>query len=161
MVLSQIQQVMAKLRISLAEIQNKESQVDAMISQSRTQLARLPRQVIYGNASLDASLAAMGEIEERLNDALDNRRRLLAIKKRTVEELEALESVRQVDDARKALADLQRHVKGSEVDDETLAEIQRLEKFIAGHSKRAEQAITASYQERLENVESPARGPLL
>ena len=75
--------------------------------------------------------------------------------------MQALESVRQVDDARKSLADLQVRVKGSEADDETLAEIQQLEKFIADHSKRAEQAITASYQERMEGADPPARKPLL
>ena len=156
-----MQQVMAKLRISLAEIQYRENQADAMISQFRTQLTRLPRQVVYGNASLDASLAAMGEIEERLNDALDTRRRLLAIKKRSIEELQALESVKQVDDARKSLADLKRRVKGSEAAHETLAEIQRLEKLIADHSKRAEQASTANYQERLQGNGPPVQEPLL
>ena len=35
-----------------------------MIQQFRTQLRRLPRQVIYGTTSLDLSLSAMAEIEE-------------------------------------------------------------------------------------------------
>ena len=45
---SQLQQTMAILRISMAEIDNKERQLESMISQFRTQLRRLPRQVIYG-----------------------------------------------------------------------------------------------------------------
>ena len=78
---------MAALRLYLAEIQNKESQLDAVINQFRTQLRRLPRQVLYGKTGLDPSLSAMGEIEERLDDAMDNHRRVLEIKKSSLEEL--------------------------------------------------------------------------
>ena len=53
MSMSQLQQTMATLRMTLAEIQNKEQQLDALISQFRTQLQRLPRQVIYGSTPLD------------------------------------------------------------------------------------------------------------
>lgn len=147
---SQLQQTMATLRMSLAEIQHKEQQLDSMISQFRTQLRRLPRQVIYGTTSLDASLSAMGEIEERLNDSLATRQRLLTIKKAANEELVALESVKQVDEARQSLTDLRLRVRASGEDAETLAEIRRLEQFIAEHSKRAEMVITARYRERFE-----------
>ncbi len=69
MSMSQLQQTMATLRISLAELQRREQQLDSMISQFRTQLRRLPRQVIYGRTPLELSLSSMGEIEERLADA--------------------------------------------------------------------------------------------
>jgi septal ring factor EnvC (AmiA/AmiB activator) len=147
---SQLQQTMATLRMSLAEIQSKERQLDSMINQFRTQLRRLPRQVIYGRTPLEVSLSAMGEIEERLADALVMKRRLLTIKKAARDELAALESVKQVDEARRSLANLKRQILVSGEDAETLAEIRQLEQFIAEHSKRAEQAITASYQERHE-----------
>ena len=148
---SQLQQTMAILRMSLAEIQNKERQLDSMIAQFRTQLRRLPRQVVYGKTPLDTSLSAMGEIEERLDDALNTRQRLLTIKKAANEELAALESIQQVDEARRSLADLKRRVRFSGEDSETLVEIRRLEHFIAEHSKRAEMVITARYQERFED----------
>ena len=146
--MSPLQQTMAALRISLAEIQNKEQQLDAMISQFRLQLRRLPRQVIYGTTPLEVSLSAMGEIEERLADALATRRRLLAIKKTALEELDALERIKQVDEARRTLAALQQRLRLKGEDLATLEEVRRLELFIAEHSKRAEWAITASYQER-------------
>ena len=57
---SQLQQTTANLRISLAEIENKERQLESMIAKFRTQLIRLPRQVIYGPTGLDASWAALG-----------------------------------------------------------------------------------------------------
>jgi len=145
---SQLEITMATLRIGLAEIRNKESQIDHLISQFRTQLRRLPRQVIYGKTSLDVSLSAMGEIEERLEDALVTRRRLLAIKKTAIEELEALEVVKQVDAARRSLSSLKQQLGVSGENQETEAEIRRLEKFIAEHSKRAELIITAKYEDR-------------
>ena len=146
---SQLEKAMATLRISLAEIRNKESQLDTMISQFRTQLRRVPRQAVYGRMGLELALAAMGEVEERLSDAENTRRRLLAIKKTASDELEALQLIKQVDEAKKSLSDLRRKVRESGGDPETAAEIQQLERFIAAHSKRAEQAITANYEERL------------
>ena len=148
MAFSQLQNAMATLRMSLAEIQNKERQLDALISQFRTQLRRLPRQVVYGKTGLESSLSAMGEIEERLDDAVANRRRVLEIKKSALEELQALELVKQVDEARQSLQSLRQQVRGSGEDADSAAEIRRLEAFIADHSKRAEQAITTSYEER-------------
>ncbi|MEK7806418.1 MAG: hypothetical protein AAB528_01675 [Chloroflexota bacterium] len=148
--MSQLQQTMATLRMSLAEIQHKENQLDSLVAQFRTQLRRLPRQVIYGKTSLEMSLAAMGEIEERLADAVATRRHLLAIKKSAMEELETLELLKRVDEARRSLQTLKGRIRTSGEDEETLAEVRRLEQFIADYSKRAEWAITTSYQERQE-----------
>ena len=137
---------MANLRISLAEMENKEAQLDAQIAQFRQQLRRVPRQAIYGQASLDASLAAMGEIEERLADAEAIRRRLLQIKAAAAQELESLVVLKQVDEARARLTVLRRRADAPT--GETAAEIRRLEDFIAEGSKRAEQAIRARSEER-------------
>ena len=152
MAISELQRAMVTLRISLAEIQSKEGQLDTMISQFRTQLRRVPRQAVYGKTPLDLSLAAMGEIEERLTDTVATRRRLLAIKKTASDELEALQLVKQADEARRSLSGLRQRIRTSGEDPETLAEIRRLERFIAEHSKRAEQAITANYQDRLDRA---------
>ena len=145
MSVSQLEKAMANLRIGLAEMENKEAQLDAQSTQFRQQLRRVPRQAMYGQASLDASLAAMGEIEERLANAEAVRRRLLQIKTSAQQELEALVVLKQVDEARTRLATLKR---SNTANDETLTEIRRLEEFIAVQGKRAEQAITARYEER-------------
>tara|TARA_Y100001001_G_scaffold65458_1_gene62848 strand:+ start:1485 stop:1916 length:432 start_codon:yes stop_codon:yes gene_type:complete len=139
---------MSSLRIRLAEIQSREDQAETLINQFRTQLRRLPRQVVYGTISLDASLAAMGEIEERLNDAIATHRWLLEFKKTAIYELEALQLVGQVDEARRSLSSLRQQNLLSGETEESATEILRLEKFIAEYSKRAELAITDSYQER-------------
>jgi hypothetical protein len=147
---SQLQLAMATLRLSLAEIRHKEEQLDASIAQFRTQLRRLPRQTIYGSAPLEMALSAMGEVEERLLDSEDTRRRLLTVKKAALDELAALESVQQVDEARKSLSQLRQESRGRAPSPETATEIRRLEQFIAQHSRRAEQTITANFQERHE-----------
>ena len=77
----------------MADIQAMEEQLDSMIRQFEGQLARLPRQAMYGRAPLDTALNAMAEIEERLGHAQITRRHLLGIKQRAQDELEALEVV--------------------------------------------------------------------
>ena len=124
---------MAILRIILAEIDDRERQLESMISQFRTQLRRLPRQVIYGKTGLDASLSLMGEIEERLSDSTSTLRRLQVIKKATLDELAALESVKQVSEARRSLADLKRAMRDYPDDPQTLSEVRRLESFSDCH----------------------------
>ena len=148
---SQLQQTMAILRMSLAEIDNKERQLESMISQFRTQLRRLPRQVIYGKTGLDASLSSMGEIEERLSDSTSTLRRLQVIKKATLDELAALESVEQVSESRRSLADLKSAMRDYPDDPQTLSEVRRLESFITEHSKMAEMAITERFQEPISD----------
>ena len=149
---SQLQQAMANIRMGLAEIHSKESQLDSMINQFRTQLRRLPRQIVYGQLPLDASLSSMGEIEERLNDTLATRERLLKIKKAATDELTALESVKLVDEAKSKLISLKTTTITPDSDIKTHQEIQRLEQFIAEHSKLAEIAITERYQERQSDI---------
>ena len=154
MAISQLEQAMATLRLGLAEMRNKEDQLDQLVNQFQTQLRRLPRQVVYGQASLELSLAAMGEIEERLDDAVANRRRLLAIKDTAIQELEALQLLKRVDEARSKLASLKRdsQLGGEDVQ----VEIRNLEDFIAANSRQAEQAITDRFKERT-NGDRPTR----
>ena len=146
MAISQLEQAMATLRLGIAEMRNKEEQLDALIGQFQTQLRRLPRQVVYGQTSLDSSLTAMGEIEERLEDAVANRRRLLEIKRTATQELEALELLKRVDEARSQLAGLKKN--GTTAGEDIQSEIRRLEGFIAANSRQAEQAITERFRER-------------
>ena len=89
----------------------------------------------------------MGEIEERLSDSTSTLRRLRVIKKSTLDELAALESVKQVCDARSSLAGLKRSMRNSPDDPEAVSEVPRLESFITEHSKMAEMAITERFQE--------------
>ena len=119
-----------------------------MVSQFHVQLARLPRQAIYERTTLDLALSAMSEIEERLNHAQVARKHLLAIKAKAADELGALELTQQEEEAKAALRDLKAQAASAEqIDEGVTAEVRRLEEFIAEYSKRAERAITSSFQE--------------
>ncbi|MEC9287554.1 MAG: hypothetical protein VX632_04140 [Chloroflexota bacterium] len=142
---------MATLRLGIAEMRAKEEQLDAQINQFRTQLRRLPRQVVYGQTSLELSLTAMGEIEERLEDAVANRRRLLAIKDTAIQELEALQLLKRVDEARSKLASLKKNgLFGASSGEEAQEQIRQLEGFIAANSRQAEQSITDRFRQRMD-----------
>ena len=151
MAISQLEQAMATLRLGIAEMRAKEEQLDAQVNQFRTQLRRLPRQVVYGQTSLELSLTAMGEIEERLEDAVANRRRLLAIKDTAIQELEALQLLKRVDEARSKLASLKKNgLFGASSGEEAQEQIRQLEGFIAANSRQAEQAITDRFRQRMD-----------
>jgi len=149
--ISQLEQAMATLRLGIAEMRAKEERLDAQINQFRTQLRRLPRQVVYGQTSLELSLTAMGEIEERLEDAVANRRRLLAIKDTAIQELEALQLLKRVDEARSKLASLKKNgLFGASSGEEAQEQIRQLEGFIAANSRQAEQSITDRFRQRMD-----------
>ena len=123
--------------------------MDVCVNQVQTHGRCLPRQGVYGQTSLESSLTAMGEIEERVGDAVANRRRLLAIKDTATQELEALQLLKRVDEARSKLASLK---NGNSADEEAQAEIRQLEDFIAANSRQAEQAITERLKKRTERT---------
>ena len=143
----QIREATAGLRLVLADIQGRETQLDSMVHQFRTQLDRLPKQAIYGRTSLDLALSAMAEIQERLDHAVATRRHLLAIKQRTADELAALELTQRVEEAKDTLRDLKSQSPAGTPGKGMAAEIRRLEEFIAEYSKRAERSITGGQQE--------------
>jgi len=137
-----IQQATARLRLLLADIDAKSQEVQTMVRQFRTQLDRLPQQTIYGRTTLEGALAIMGEMEERLAHAEALQRRLEVIRARVRRELEALQLLQQVDEARERLDALKRRAQEpGRADDKTLAEIRRLEEFIAENSQRAGRTI--------------------
>jgi ribosomal protein L29 len=138
----QMTQAMAVLKLVLAEIRAKEQQLDAQVKQFEAQMARLPRQTIYGAVPLDLALNAMSEVEERLNHARTMRRNLASIKERAQRELEALEVVQRVEEAKISLAQLRTRVSaGVLTSQQAWEQVQELEAYIAQYSKLAERAI--------------------
>ena len=147
----QMRQVVANLRLSLADIEARESNLNDLVKQFQTQLNRLPRQAIYGRVSLDMSLSAMAEIEERLESAKTSRRHLLSIKARAQQELEALEVVQRVEEAKGRLSQLKsQEIQNGNSDDGTTSEIRQLEDYITQYSKQAERSIITMSRVREE-----------
>ena len=138
----QMRQVVANLRLTLADIMAREVTLNDQINQFKNQLERLPRQDVYGRVSLDMSLNAMSEIEERLESVKISHRHLLRIKERAKQELEALEVVQRVEQAKERLSEIksQGFLSGSSEsynDDEII----RLQDYITEYSRQAERAI--------------------
>ena len=149
--MGQIDSAVAKLRLFLAELNNKEIHLDAQLRQFRQQMNRAPQQAIYVRLPLEASLNVMSEVQERLDRIEMERKHLLMIKERANRELEALQLTRQVEDAKDTLAKLQ-SLRSNE--GETISKIQALEQFINDYSQRAAKAITDLAQQRASEQES-------
>ncbi len=147
----QIESAVAKLRLFLAELNNKEKHLDAQLRQFRQQMNRAPQQAIYTRLPLETSLNVMSEVQERLDRTEIELKHLLMIKERATRELEALQLTRQVEDAKDTLAELQslRSTEG-----ETISKIQSLEQFINDYSQRAAKAITDLAQRRASEQET-------
>ena len=144
----QLRQATARLRFLLADIRSREDELDIMVRQFRSQLERLPRQATHGRTTIDMTLSAMAEVQERLDHAQGVRQHLLSIKQEVTNELLALELTQQVEEAKEALQDLKARAGSSaKVAEDLAAEMRRLEEFIAEYSKRAERAITSGLQE--------------
>ena len=142
--MTQMNQAMAALKLSLAEMRARDDRLKAMIRQFETQLKRIPRQAMYGRAPLNLALGSMAEIEERLRHSQTQRRHLLNIMEEARMELEALVLVQRIESAREKLANLKKQISG-DMDEDTQAQIIRLEGYIAQYSKQAERAITTGY----------------
>ena len=139
--MTQMNQAMAALKLSLAEMRARDDRLKAMIHQFETQLKRIPRQAMYGRAPLNLALGSMAEIEERLRHSQTQRRHLLNIMEQARMELEALVLVQRIESAREKLAQLKKQMSG-DMDEDTQDQIIRLETYIAEYSKQAERAIT-------------------
>ena len=142
--MTQMNQAMAALKFSLAEMRARDDRLKAMIRQFETQLKRIPRQAMYGRAPLNLALGSMAEIEERLRHSQTQRRHLLNIMEQARMELEALVLVQRIESAREKLVNLKKQISG-DMDEDTQAQIIRLEGYIAQYSKQAERAITTGY----------------
>ena len=102
---------------------------------------------MYGRAPLNLALGSMAEIEERLRHSQTQRRHLINIMEQARLELEALVLVQRIESARVQLVQLKRQL-GEEMDENTQADITRLETYIAQYSKQAERAITTGSIQR-------------
>ena len=139
--MTQMNQAMAALKLSLAEMRARDDRLKAMIHQFETQLKRIPRQAMYGRAPLNLALGSMAEIEERLRHSQTQRRHLLNIMEQARMELEALVLVQRIESVRERLVQLKKQLSG-DMDEDTQDQIIRLETYIAEYSKQAERAIT-------------------
>jgi hypothetical protein len=138
----QLIQAIGRLKLLLAEIESRSQHVEVTARQFRMQMQHVTKQAMYGRASLDTALTVTAEIDDRLADAVAVQRRLEVIRSCARQELEALLILQQVEDARKLLDMLRQRVQEiGGPDEQTQAEIKRIEEFIAENSQRAGRTI--------------------
>ncbi len=89
-----------RLRMLLAEIRGKDEELRALRRDFRRQLDRAPNYAIHSGSSLDASLGAMNEIQERLNGVDLTLDHLSAITTRAEQELHALSLTSKIEEAK-------------------------------------------------------------
>jgi len=139
----EMQKAINRLRLLVASIKSKEDEMDRQVRQFKRQLERAPRHAIHGGNPLDNTLSIMGEIQERLDAAVNARTHLDLIRRQAENELEALNITGQINDVEKELTGLKLgREAGQDVD---LDRITELERFIEDASNRAARAITDDF----------------
>ncbi len=143
MTMPEMQKTITRLRFLLASIKGKQEEFEGLSRQFRRQLDRARSYAIRGDNSLDSTLSALGEIQERLDNVERTRRHLDSIESRAHDELRALELTAKIEQAKTELAALMASdgagQTGSIADRER---VQELERFIEDASIQAGEAIT-------------------
>lgn len=138
--------MIARLRLMLADISAKESQLEGLRRQYREQRNKVVGYCLYSDTSLDTSLGLMADIAERLRDTETTLEHLAAIRHKTETELESLQLTKGVEQAKAELANLQRRKADAEQaasppPTELSDEIQRLQNLINEASDRAARSL--------------------
>jgi hypothetical protein len=97
----------ALLRLLLADIEGKQSQVVEMERQYRAQLTRIVEFVVYREGDVANALSLMTEVQGKLDEALQTAGHLAMLSDRATLELEALLLTKRVAEARSQLAELE------------------------------------------------------
>jgi chromosome segregation ATPase len=95
------------LRLLLADIEGKQSQLVEMEGQYRAQLARIVDFVVYREGDVANALALMAEVQSKLEEVVQTAAHLALIESRAATELDVLKLTKQVSDARSQLAHLE------------------------------------------------------
>jgi hypothetical protein len=94
------------LRILLADIQGKRSQLVQMESQYRAQLTRIVEFVVYREGDVGNALSLMAEVQAKLDEVVQTGEHLEMVESKTNMELEVLLLTKSVAQARSQLAGL-------------------------------------------------------
>jgi chromosome segregation ATPase len=95
------------LRLLLADIQGKQSQLAEMGGQYQAQLSRIVDFVVYREGDVANALSLMSEVQSKLDEVVQTAAHLSLIESRATTELDVLKLTKQVTDARSQLADLE------------------------------------------------------
>jgi chromosome segregation ATPase len=99
------------LRLLLADIQGKQSQLHEMENQYREQLSRIVDFVVYREGDVSNALSLMGEVQSKLDEVVATVGHLKMIQERGSMELDALVLTKRVAEARSQLSELETRQK--------------------------------------------------
>ena len=137
--------MIARLRLMLADIAAKESQLEGLCRQYREQRQKVIGYTLYSETTLDTSLGLMDDVGERLRATEQTLSHLSMIKQKAQSELESLQLTKGVEQAKAELAELLRRKAEAEATSEPSPElgdeIRRLQNLINEASERAARSI--------------------
>ena len=150
------------LRILLADIQSKQTQLEEMERQYRSQLARIIDFVIYRDGDVSNALSLMSEVQGKLDEVLQTGANLAMITEKANTELEVLVLTKRVSEARSQLEELEKRQRElslrlaylSEDGAEQESEVPDLEPVQRAHIRAINDEVTevASEIERLNQL---------
>jgi len=106
--------MIARMRLLLADVSARESEVNQVVRQCNLQTEKILSFTLYGEATLDSTLAMMADVQERLDQSERTLQHLQHVRTRLETELESLQLTRRIESLRSELATLQ--AGGSPVD---------------------------------------------
>lgn len=137
--------MIARLRLMLADITAKESQLEGLCKQYREQRQKVIGYTLYSETTLETSLGLMDDVGERLRATEQTLGHLAMIKQKAQAELESLQLTKRVEQARAELAgllELQAAAEATAARSPELGdEIRRLQHLINEASERAARSI--------------------
>jgi hypothetical protein len=152
--LKKIDITIARLRLLLADVSQRERGLEDQRRVAREQQNKLVTFCLYGDSSLDSVLAMLCDVQERLTHVEATVQSLTAIRKRAEFELESLQLTKGIEEARVLLHQLQAR-QAAPLDpadalnpDQLQSEIARLQALINDASERAAQNIERAARER-------------
>ncbi|MFN0073946.1 MAG: hypothetical protein ACKVVP_20900 [Chloroflexota bacterium] len=98
--------MIARMRLLLADIASRESQLNQLIRQYHAQTEKIMSRTLYGDATVDSTLAMMSDVHERRELAERSRAQLHQLRLRTETELESLQLTRRIEELRIELTSL-------------------------------------------------------
>ena len=99
--------MIARMRLLLADVSARESEVNQLVRQCNLQTEKILSFTLYGEATLDSTLAMMADVQERLDQSERTLRHLRHVRTRLETELESLQLTRRIESLRSELATLQ------------------------------------------------------
>ncbi|MSQ12130.1 MAG: hypothetical protein EXR48_05520 [Dehalococcoidia bacterium] len=135
-----------RLRLLLASVERRHHETQRHLAALRQQLRRVPTRSVNGNLAVDAYLAVMAETRTRLAKSEQDLQDLELLKRRALQEIEALELMGRIQQTQQELAELREQARWDSRS-EVLEEIRRLEAVVQDYTTQATQNIMSGGQQ--------------